>query len=631
MSRYRVWFLGIALCVALMLAGPAAAWEFTMDGTYTWEYDYRGQFGSAGFFGPYDVDNGALLAGGFTTPGDPPGAASFTPAAGFYAPVNGWFGNLPGNFVSGSDASWQVMYMNTNMDLRVNPALRIRGTYYIGEWAPVTALNPLADFSSSAPLGNDNGLGNLPASQYLNNRFPGVQRSFSPGYWNTLWLTSQLPWGTFTIGKRPSAFGTGLFWNGEESRSSESTALIADFGPLRIQVSFHPARRATTGNLFFPFGATVASNTNATAFENNSRTGNRGYYNQDFDKNNGRDWDIVLPGITYRSGNIDVGVLANYVRSHVGGEGILDEPLVRRQAAFSDTDEWYGGTYIKYNNGRFFFNSELDTFQRTTRNRRKTAGGAPAAGVRDTYIECWRWMAEGGVLAGPTKMSAIYAWLSGPDRRAGQQIDRTGLIAAAGRRPASFSNTGLFRPYSLLMVYSYGLGAFINADSQNGYVDDANVYGARLDYAVAANLNTYATFFWADRTSQSGYGWGFIKPINSFQSGTGAARGDGALGLTHDNNRLFAPSIPDTNLGWEVDAGFDWKLLEGLIVNATFAYWMPGNWFKYACVDKSVPGWGTPAPVGAIQPVNNPVTWGINPSRGIDPVWGLEFRINSTF
>ena len=37
-------------------------------------------------------------------------------------------------FVSGHDAAWQVMYMSTNMEIRMNPAVRVRGNYFIGEW-----------------------------------------------------------------------------------------------------------------------------------------------------------------------------------------------------------------------------------------------------------------------------------------------------------------------------------------------------------------------------------------------------------------------------------------------------------------------------------------------------------------
>ena len=52
----------------------------------------------------------------------------------------------------------------------------------------------------------------------------------------------------------------------------------------------------------------------------------------------------------------------------------------------------------------------------------------------------------------------------------------------------------------------------MNADTLNGTAEDASIWAARLDYAVASNLNIYGSFFWADRTSKSGYGWGFIRP-----------------------------------------------------------------------------------------------------------------------
>ncbi len=34
--------LGLSI---VLLAGPASAWEFSMDGIYTWQYEYRSQTG----------------------------------------------------------------------------------------------------------------------------------------------------------------------------------------------------------------------------------------------------------------------------------------------------------------------------------------------------------------------------------------------------------------------------------------------------------------------------------------------------------------------------------------------------------------------------------------------------------
>ncbi|MGO9568930.1 MAG: hypothetical protein ACLP5H_15450 [Desulfomonilaceae bacterium] len=628
MHRHRVWLLVPVLCLAI--AAPANAWEFLMDGAFTWEYDYRSQGGASGFFGPYDQDAGSGI----------PGAG-----AGFFAPINGWLGEhagpVNGGFVSGSDASWQVMYMSTNMEVRMNPAVRVRGNYYIGEWSPTQA----ADFSPDI----DNGVGNLVASQSLNNRWTGIQRSFSPGYWNTLWLSAQLPWGEVTLGKRKSTFGLGMYFNGEENRSSESLAFAVPYGPFRFVISIYPSRRGNINNNYSLLGDSLASGT---------PPGNTAsYYNQDFDKNNTKWWDATIPAITYRNGPLDVGFLMNPTRWNLGGESIINSPGNRATGKYIERTEAYGAAYMKYNNGRFFFNAELDWDHQVNRTRKKVAGGGSAVNTTnvfkqnvyytDTYMENWRAVAEGGFLCGPAKLSLITAWAAGPDRRAGVQIDRNGLIITAGRvptnnirQPNSFANTGLFRPYSLLMVYDYGLGTHINGDTGNGSVEDAMVYGGRLDYAVAANLNTYLSFFWADRVSQSGYGWGFILPVMpAAQTVTDVAAAKNNV-ISAGNVTIFhnlkneGPSIPDTNLGWEIGAGFDWKLLENLTVNFSSAAWQPGPWFAWACVDKSIVNWaGATGNTKFIGPVgdNNPAHWGVNPNKTIDPIYGIELKVTGDF
>ena len=254
MSRNRVWLFGAVLCLGiLLLAIPAAAWEFSMTGAFTWNYEYRSQLGSAGFFGAYDVDNAPSAAVGLQS-------------------VNGWLGSHSNNLqnqgdgnilVSGADGSWNTIFMDTNMDIRINPALRIRGLYHIGEWAasgwsnattaiPAASISPafnttIYTVGASSNSGFSQGEGALVQSQYQNFRFPGVKRSFSPGYWNTLWLTAQLPWGEIAFGKRPSIWGTGLGWDGTDSRSSEQLTLFATYGPLRLGMGFYPSRIGSEG------------------------------------------------------------------------------------------------------------------------------------------------------------------------------------------------------------------------------------------------------------------------------------------------------------------------------------------------------------------------------------------------
>jgi hypothetical protein len=632
MLKHRVWLAGLVICMALMFSGVASAWEFTMDGAYTWEYDYRTQTGKHGFFGPYDVDRGTTAAG--------QGAA---------APLNGWVGQQMRDLVSGSDGAFNVMYMTTNMDLRINPALRIRGAYYIGEW-------------TESGLGDNTTLGNAVASQYLNYRAPGVQRSFSPGYWNTLWLTSQTPWGTITMGKRPSTWGTGLAWNGEENRASESLALTADYGPIRIGLGFYPARRAsgTTTLAEPPLGQPALGTTNV--LNTTDRPSNQDYFNNDFDKNNIRLFDWVVPNVTYRSGPLDMGIMVNYgATSHRGREGKLVQSNYRDGATLPsgttsvstrDRYNWYGGAYLKYNNGRFFFNTEFDwnnQIDRFSGNLVQGTSTAIRASFQPVYIEAYRIMGEAGVLCGPAKVSVLYAWMNGPDRRNGRTAGiNQGAFSdhitstSTNRNPRiasqSDANTGLFRPYSLLMVYAYGLGAYINADTNNGFADDASIFAGRLDYAVAANLNVYSSFFWADRVG-NGYGWGYLSPLDRDGSLTtngqifGFYRGttNPVYSWGPGTSNGIRPNIPDNNLGWEVGAGCDWKLLEGLLVSSSFAYWQPGKWFNFACIDKSIQSWDTYSARQASDNISGTSRWGVNPDRSIDGIFGMELKVIANF
>jgi hypothetical protein len=149
---------------------------------------------------------------------------------------------------------------------------------------------------------------------------------------------------------------------------------------------------------------------------------------------------------------------------------------------------------------------------------------------------------------------------------------------------------------------------------------DAHALGVRLDYAVASNLNIFATLFHAERISH-GYGWGFVRP--DYLTTAPQPRFSGVVQyLESDQYTSAAPSIPDTDLGYECDFGLGWKLLEGYTLSGTFGIWKPGKWFSYACIDRSVDGWKTPKPINS---------FGINPERKIDPVFGMEVVMSADF
>ena len=582
-----------------------------MDGTFTWNYEVRGQMGTNGFFGAYDVDLGARNG-----------------VAGTYAPLNFWTGLrmtdgqpiVPQadrqDLVSGSDAGYNSMYMSTNMQVRINPAVRIRGNYYIGgwdarNWYAVGAADTTNAYSAT---------GLLVSPEYLNMHAHGVQRSFSPGYWRTLWLTAQVPWGEIAVGKRPASWGMGLTFDGANNRASESLSFFAPYGPFRIIMGLYPSRRA----------------------------GNAQYWNDSYDKNNSRLWDWSV-NVLYDNGPFTAGIVGNFVRTHRGGEAVLlaptgagsrTTPAVTAQpavpdlvvGAYNDFSEFYGNVMMKFNNGRFFLNSEVATYQGIRNfigNNTFTPGyGASLANTNGvwmsevnapTYNNWWGGAVEAGVLAGPSKIALIGAWLTGSDTRVDQNGRRR--LVENGIQPDTFSNTSVFRPYSYLMAYSYSMGNTRGAaDTREGWVSDASFYGARLDYAVAANLNLSASFAWAERFSKSGYTWGFIFPEPTQTSG----------GWTRMANQTAAwvPSIPDTALGWEIDAGADWKLLEGLTLRSTVAYWQPGQWFSYACQDKTQVNWGSSRSDNGANFGN---AWFTRPGKTIDPIYGVDFKLEGTF
>ena len=102
-----------------------------MEGEVVWKNRFVRQLGSRGFFGKYDLDNSS-------TPGN-------------FASVNGWAGGKLKDLVSSSGAADQRMEVNALPELRINPAMRLRGEYRIGAF------------------------GDPVASSYTNSTSPGVQ------------------------------------------------------------------------------------------------------------------------------------------------------------------------------------------------------------------------------------------------------------------------------------------------------------------------------------------------------------------------------------------------------------------------------------------------------------------------
>ena len=198
---------------------------------------------------------------------------------------------------------------------------------------------------------------------------------------------------------------------------------------------------------------------------------------------------------------------------------------------------------------------------------------------------------------------------------------------------------GVFRPYSYLLGYVYGCGVNAYDTGKNGYINAAEVLATRLDYAMAANLNLFGSFLWAQRSS-NGYTWGYLRPaFNPTVTSTVNATANGIANFIkwtpyvgYQNNDR-APNITESDLGWEVTAGFEWMLLERYKLRSLLAYWQPGKWFRYACIDRGVAGWNRQTRTNwTTTPTFNPTyPFGTNPDRAIDPIIGGEVALTVDF
>jgi len=461
------------------------------------------------------------------------------------------------DIIGGSEAATHAFWLDIDPELRLNKAIRIRGRYRVG--------------NTTAPLGTYD-------TKQFHSQKGGVYNEMTYGGWSMLWGTAQTPWGTIVLGKRPFAFGTGLIFDGTTTLSTDSILFVAPYGPFRFLIAQQAAR--ATG---------LATNrANKTGVE---------------------EWEHTAV-MTYQCGPLEFGAFLQYVSAHGGPEC---NDTFQALGVTLDRKLFLGSQYLKYANGRFFFNAEVAQHLVSDNYSGTPAALAAFSTVQRNLGNVWgtpqytehvRWMVETGVLAGPLKLSLLYANVPGGNNR-GDKSYQSGLV-----------NTTVFAPYSLLMVRDYGSGLVAYSGSiYEGMLQDAAYIGARADYAIAANLNAWVAGGYAERINNS-QGWGCVAPV--------AGRARFADRGIIDNSPAVALGIarvvPNKDLGWEINGGIDWKLMEGLRILQEVGYFQPGNWFKHAYIDAGV----NPA-APAFGPAD--VTW----DRNIDPILAYYLTANFEF
>jgi hypothetical protein len=362
------------------------------------------------------------------------------------------------------------------------------------------------------------------------------------GSWEQFRAVFTTPWTIFSIGVKPFPLGTGMNLNAKTR--AEAFLAVTPYGPFRFLYAIWLGR-----SRFLESWATTPD----------------GGLKNDF-----------FQGLcfTYDNGPLSMGWLG-LIRNYHADAGVTGVGL--------DDNTLFNIVYMKYNNGRFFANSEYAWINVD----RYYVGALPL------YIEAYNFMVESGFTVGPAKLSAAYFLSSGPVLNDPNPTKvRTGMAI----------NEPALEPYQYLMFTTYGGGnncpwgtgvAF--SSREEGMMSNAYAFTARLDYAVASNLNVWGSYMWAHRLERAGILGGQFDETDSLAD-PGTILWNGPFTppqttrffdaqVVNLGNAAWAthqPYVDDGFIGWEANIGVDWKLLEGLTFNMRYAYWQPGEWFEQA-------------------------------------------------
>jgi hypothetical protein len=451
---------------------------------------------------------------------------------------------------------------------RINQAIRVHGVYNMGGYR-----NRYAQHTA--------GVGVPPFERYSQQRVGwNGDDTTTIGSWTQMRLTANLPWGTISVGDKDFPLGVHATL-GYKARA-DAFVLVVPFGPMRILGSYWMARgRGNEGWSSIPDGG----------------------------QKNGTFWSFV---ITYDDGPLSLGI-ANIHRMYHGTNAAYLNNL-------RDDNTQIYMAYMKYFNGRFFANVEY-AWANVDRYRPVSPGGATGlgSGAANIYVEANHFWSEVGTIVGPMKMSLMYALASGYVHNNQNRLRNltgggmpgalfgTGAAYGAGLggqavnpfarglNPKIYApmpiNGEAMEPYEYLMFTTYAGGnnapwnpldvGFVQ--NEGGQMSDAYCFAGRVDYAVASNLNIWASYIWAHRLERSGTYFGQFMSTGQFAIPVASVTAAALDNFYTNAGRLGgSPYVENGFIGWEANGGVDWKLLEGLTFKGRYSYWAPGDYFKEA-------------------------------------------------
>jgi hypothetical protein len=559
----KLWLGILATLLVVVFVAPSFAWEFSMTGEFDWRHNYLSRMGEKDIFGNASIQDAGFLP--------VPGAA--TAYIGFAGPniygrgigavTPSWSSGTAGvaitrgGFSRWGDAAWIADQKLTFVpNIHVNKAIRIFGTYTVGGFRN--------KFDQSGTAGGA-GVGVPPFERYHQlGESASAYNTAAIGSWEMVRFNAQLPWGTLALGLRDFSFGNGIMY--ANNTATSSTLLVVPYGPFRLL---------------------------GVAMLGESTLASQGW-NTTPDIDQKLNWRFGA-GFTYDNGPLSFGflVLPQFIHNIRAGT-----------ASSSDISDRPWDLFLKYNNGRFFANLEyyFRNVDRTNNYSPAVTGTAIVAGIDGPrFAENNKWMAEIGALVGPAKISVAAFYDSG-QVLPGVDVNVAGnTFNATKQYTISNMNYQVLQPYSFLMFPTYAGGNNrFNAGDGTGEMGDAFALAARADYAAAANLNLWGSYMHARRAEKHGYYAGSFWP--SANAGTAqfligssypTAAGATTATVNGSNSPVQAanfkgqyggtdPFVADDFIGWEAQAGVDWKLLENFTAKFAYSYWQLGPWFDQA-------------------------------------------------
>lgn len=609
------------MIVAVLLSLPvtsAFGWEMTIKGDAEWRYRYWTRTGDLDIFGP--MDGNAVYLGinhlqtfptGWTSgPATTQGIQNGIQSGPFF------FGVRAGENCYGKEMSFVDYRMTLYPKIQVNPAIALEASLNLtslGIWSDGQPYKS-SNLSSLAP-------GGPAAPGYANSLYvPISEEQAGVGVPNTyvtmqyLKMAITTPMVNFSIGYKASAWGLGL-WKHACNRPSTSFDVSAPFGPITIGFAPYFARSQSSWNLNGWNASTIgpAANTSTAGTVGKSRNEGSGSYQRQEQR---RNYFLALEGyVVYKSGDMEWGIMSDsYVQQHANRVNPRLAALGAGATPDQDDVRYRVDTYMKYFNGRFFLDAEGAWFARW-RGGRGTAPITPTRVNTDQDANGFLYALETGAVCGPSKVTLSYVRATGQDPVT--RYDNEDAGDAEQGASACF-----MKDWGLIMYYMYGTGTGWDA-SGNGQPTNFHHLGGKFDYAVASNLNLFGVYSYAWRDQP-----------NAFTLG-GDRMGGARLFTNTDLFNFRAGTstltpVPDSarEIGWEVDAGFEWKLLENLVWRATCAYWKPGTWWSFAYPNTAAlyrANGG--AAITAADNVNALVGLG----RDVDPLFAVESNLLISF